>query len=476
MKNRHFNAAARLGLTTLLLASLLALALTGPALSGADREESRSCSQAEAAEISRLALMAEAEQGERETGPIYLLSLTGTITGGNVSYVRRAVIEAGHEDAEAVIIQLNTPGGLVDATFNLIEAFFEADVPIVVYVSPSGAMAASAGAFILVSSDYAAMAPGTSVGAAQPISLTPEGEGVTEDKTIKFMAEQIRGFAEKKDRPGDIAERFVTENLTLTYTRALEEGLIDGVHPSLENLLQDLDGKTVVKRGEEHTINTEGAQLVEPGMNLRERLQNWVSDPQIAFLLFMLGVLLLYVGFSNPGTFVPEVLGGIALVMAVFGMGLFEIHTTGIILILLGIGLIIAELFVAGFGILGIGGAASLLIGALLLPLEEPLIGADWYRIFVIIVVGTVVAFTLIILVVVQRIISTRRYSKEAVDSIFNPPEEGVVVKELNPEGLVRARGETWRALSADGAVIPEGKEVAVESSRGLVLLVKAKS
>lgn len=405
---------------------------------------------------------------------IYLVTLEDTITAGNVAHVKRMIAEAEQNNAEAIIVLLNTPGGLVDATLDLCRKFLETEVPVVVYVSPAGSIAASAGAFILLSSDIAVMSPATSVGAAQPIMLSPEGAESADDKTTIFIAKQIQEFAEAKGRPGDIAERFVTENLTLGHAEALEQGVIEMVSPSLDTLMEDLHGYTFEKMGQAYTLNTAGASLVEKTMSTRERLQDFVSNPQIAFLLLMGGMMLLYIGFSNPGTFVPEVLGGIALVLGVYGMGLFDTNTTGIVLMLLGIGLLVAEAFTAGFGIMGVGGAISLLIGSLLLPLE-PLMAPDWYRGFMITVIGTVIGISLIMLVIIQRVISSRRVGLQEKVTIFNIPEAGVVINELKPDGTVRAGGEVWSGRSADGGDIPAGTEVEVVGNEGLWLLVKAK-
>jgi len=405
---------------------------------------------------------------------IYLVTLEDTITAGNVAFVKRMVDEAEQNNAEAIIVLLNTPGGLVDATLDLCSKFIASEVPVVVYVYPAGSIAASAGAFILLSSDIAVMSPATSVGAAQPITMSPEGTESADDKTTNFLAKQIREFAEAKERPGDIAERFVTENLTLGHSEALDENVINMVSTSLDNLLEQLHGYTFEKQEQTITLNTEDTSLVEKNMSLAERVQDFVSDPQIAFLLLMGGMMMLYVGFSNPGTFVAEVIGGIVLVMGIYGIGLFDTNTTGITLILLGIALLVAEVYAADFGIMGVGGIVSLLIGSLLLPME-PLMEPDWYRGFMITVIGTVIGVSLIMLVIVQRIISSRLHGTQEKETIFNIPETGVVVEELNPWGMVRARGETWRAKSLEDITIPGGAAVQIEGNEGLVLLVRVK-
>ncbi len=414
---------------------------------------------------------AEDHQGKE----IFHAHLEDTITAGNVAFAKRIIQEAEQEGAEAVLITLDTPGGLVDATFDLCTAFLQSEIPVVVYVYPTGAWAASAGAFILVSADVAVMAPATSVGAAQPVMMSPAGGAEPADeKQTQALAERMRSFAEDQGRPGDVAEEFVTENLTLGPSEALEKEIINWESPSLEALLGELDGHTLEKQGISFTISTEDATLVEKDMSIRENLQDFVSDPQISFLLLMGGMMLLYIGFSNPGTLVPEVLGALSLVMGVFGLGLFDVNTAGIVLMLLGIGLLVAEALTSGFGIMGAGGAAALLIGGLLLPLE-PLMERDWYGAFQITVLGTVIGVSLILLVIIHRVILSRRKGIGMQETLFSAPEAAVVTVKLNPTGMVKARGENWKARSLDGDTIAEGEEVKVVDTEGLVLVVEAK-
>jgi membrane-bound serine protease (ClpP class) len=403
--------------------------------------------------------------------PVHVVELEGAITTGQKNYLERQIEQAIVADAQLFILVMNTPGGLVDATLQINELFLNAPLPVAVLVAPSGAIAGSAGAFIIISSDIAAMAPGTTVGAAQPIAISPEGTSEADDKTTKFYAAHLRSMAREKGRPEDIAERFVTENLTLDAREALEEGLIEYIAGDVSALLEELDGKRINKNDDSFILNTAGAPLIYDEMNLRERFQNWLSDPQIAFLVLMLGILGIYFGLNAPGTIVPEVSGAILLIMGIYGIGLFDTNTTGIILLLVGIGLIVAEVFTAGFGILGIGGAISMVAGAVLLPME-PLMARDWYAAFITTVVGTVLGLVLIILFVVQRIVQSRKQWRDG-STYFNPPKSGIVVSDIDPEGMIKARGELWKARSEDGSVIKAGSEVEVVRAETLLLWVK---
>ena len=421
--------------------------------------------------VSLLFLVPASAQDGTAPADIYLLELRGVITSGQAAFIQRQLDELNPDNVQAVIILMDTPGGLVDATLDLNRAFGNVPVPVIVYVHPFGAIAASAGAFILVSSDIAAMAPGTTVGAAMPVALTPGGAEQAEEKTINFLAGHMRSLARQKGRPADVAERFVTENLTLDSFEAEEQGIIDITADNLNVLLEKLNGWEGEKGGTPYSLNTAGARLVEKEMTLQERLQDKVSDPQMAFLLLMVGGMGLYFGLGMPGTIVPETLGGIALLLGIYGLGLFDTNTTGIIFIVLGFALLVTEIFTAGFGILGIGGGVSLLMGAILLP-SEPLMAADWYSGFRATAIGLALAVSGLSFLIVMVLIRSRRIWKDSGE-FFSHAAKAIVTEELSPHGTVRMRGEYWKAYSEDGSTVPEGTEVDVLKQEGLTLAVR---
>lgn len=418
--------------------------------------------------ITLFAMVSTVAASER---PVYVVELEGTITAGQNNYLKRQVQQALDINAQLFVLVMNTPGGLVSATLQINELFLNAEIPIAVLVSPSGAIAGSAGAFIIISADIAAMAPGTTVGAAQPITFSPEGTESADEKTIIFYAAHLRSVAREKGRPEDIAEKFVTENLTLDSRDALELGLIEYLVKDLDELLTAVDGLELEKQGQIYTLNTATAEIYRDAMNLRERLQNWLSDPQVAFLILMAGILGIYFGLNAPGTIVPEVGGVILVVLGIYGIGLFDTNTTGIVLLLLGAGLIIAEIFTSGFGILGIGGAISLIAGSVLLPME-PLMAREWYTTFIVTVVGTVLGFVIIVLFVAQLVIKSRRRWRDG-SAFFKPPTKGVAVSDIDPDGMIRARGEIWKARSEGGVRIEAGTEVEVIRAETLQLWVR---
>ena len=402
---------------------------------------------------------------------IYVLDLKGVITTGQAVFIKRQLDTLDPEAVQALVIVMNTPGGLVDATLELTEAFATAPVPVIVLVAPTGAIAASAGAFILVSADIAAMAPGTTVGAAMPVALSPGGSETADDKTINFLAGHMRSITEEKGRPGQITEQFVTENLTLSSGEAHEQEVIDLLVPNLDALLTELDGWEGVKGGVPFTLSTAAAPLLEQEMTLQERFQDKISDPQLAFLLLMVGGMGLYFGLGMPGTFVPEVLGAIALLLGIYGIGLFDTNTMGIIFLVVGFALLIVEIFSAGFGVLGIGGAVSLLVGAIMLP-QEPLMAEGWYPAFRATAFGLALSVSLLSFLIVTVLIRSRRLWKES-GSFFSAAATAIVEQELNPYGTVKMRGELWQACSEDGATITKGSRVEVIRQEGLTLFVR---
>jgi len=403
--------------------------------------------------------------------PVYVVELDGAVTAGLNNYLQRQVELAQTEEAQLFVLIMNTPGGLVDATLKINQLFLNAKMPVAVLVAPSGAIAGSAGAFILISADLALMAPGTTVGAAQPIAFSPEGAESADEKTINFYAGHLRSIAREKGRPESVAERFVTENLTIDAREALELGVIDYIAADLQELLETVDGTEIEKQGITYSFETVGAPILREDMNLRERLQNWLSDPQIAFMVLIIGFLGIYFGLNAPGTIVPEVSGLILVILGIYGIGLFDTNTTGIVLLLVGLGLIIAELFTAGFGILGIGGSLSMVAGAILLPME-PLMAREWYTTFLITVVGTVIGLLIVMIFIIQRIIDSRRRFSDG-SAYFNLPPKGVTVSDLKPEGMIKARGELWKAKSVDDSEIASGTEVEVVGSESMILWVR---
>ncbi len=409
-----------------------------------------------------------------EESVVYSIVVEGMVTAGTASHLQRGIEVAEEENAEALLILLNTPGGLVDATLDIVSAMIHAEVPIITYVYPDGGIAASAGTFILLAGHQAVMAPGTTIGAAMPVTMSPEGEGVpADDKTVQFLAGHIRSIAESRNRPADVAERFVTENLTLSGREAVELEIIDNTAEDIPFLLEELQGLDIMLRGRTVTLNTENAEILEIERNIRDTVTHLISNPQIAFVLFILGVYGLVIGFNAPETFFPEVLGAIALVLALYGLGLFEVNVFAAIMILLGVGLIIAEAYTPTYGVLGTGGVISMIIGIIYLPVE-PLASDRWLAEFRTLAIGVAVIASILLVIIVAALYRLKK------SKVIHGEEEfaditGIVNDAIDPEGLIKVKGELWRAKSKDSETIAEGEEVRIIKREGMVCIVEKK-
>ncbi|MFA6034628.1 MAG: ATP-dependent Clp protease proteolytic subunit, partial [Myxococcota bacterium] len=298
--------------------------------------------------------------GAAGEGTVSIVEINGSINPGSADYILGSIREAEKASDRAVIIRLDTPGGLLSSTREIVKGIMSSTVPVVVYVAPDGAHAGSAGVFITLSANVAAMAPGTNIGAAHPVGMggkdtEKDGEHLAkkvENDTVAFM----EGIAEKRGRNREWAVKSVKESVSITASAALEQKVIDVVATSVEDLLKKLDGREV-KMGEVTVVlKTAGARLVKREMSLKQKITNTFSDPNISYILFMIGLLGLAMELYHPGVIFPGVIGGICLIMAFISFQVLPINYGGLLLILLGIAMFIAEMYVTSFGILGIGG------------------------------------------------------------------------------------------------------------------------
>lgn len=396
-----------------------------------------------------------------------------TVTAGTAQYLVRGIEEAQNNDAQAVVILLNTPGGLVNATLDIIQAIDAAEIPVITYVSPRGGIAASAGTFILLSGHVASMSPGTTCGAAMPVTVGGTGQKpkAADQKTINFLAGHMKSIAREKGRPEDVAELFVTQNLTLTADEALDRGVIDLIADDTAQMLNNLNGLEVETRRGMVVLNTSNATIEEIPININERLINIISDPSLAAVFIMLGIYGLIIGFSSPGYFLPEVMGGILLITGLYGVGLFQVNVAAGLLILLGIGLLVAEAFTPTYGILGTGGVIGIVLGILLFPVE-PLMPATWFVQLKVLAIGTGVLTGILLVIILIGILRIRKLKpmQDENESIY---AGAYVINDLNPYGQVKVRGEIWKAKSKSGEIIESGQEVQVIERQGILLIVE---
>jgi len=384
-------------------------------------------------------------------------------------YIIRA-LSVAELNSSPLILQLNTPGGLDTSMRKIMRRIMNSSVPVVVYVAPSGARAASAGFFIALAADFIAMAPGTSMGAAHPVAMGQKMDKVMSEKVAQDASALVRSLAQMRGRDLKAAEEAVTKSRSYNEKEALKFHLTDAVAGSLSDLLKILDGRQVSKPdGRKFRLSTAGARVKVIGMNFRERFLTVIANPSLAYFLLMLGLLGLYFEFSHPGAVIPGVVGGISLILAFFAFQILPINIAGLLLILLGIGLFIAEAKVQGFGLLGIGGGVALFMGSLMLikspdPSMRPSLS---------VITATVVGITVIVLFLIYLIAKAiREKPMTGVEGMIG--EEGEVFSDfVGGKGKVFVHGELWNAVCDQD--LKKGDEVVVEGVRGMVLLVKRK-
>jgi membrane-bound serine protease (ClpP class) len=411
---------------------------------------------------------------QAQTSAVYVITIKGTINPVLVDYVERGIQQAEDDGAQALIIQIDTPGGLDTAMRDIVKLIVNAHVPVVVYVSPSGARSASAGVFITMAAHVAAMAPNTAIGAAHPVSIGSEGEQAMSDtmaeKVVNDSAAYIRSIAEAHGRNMDWAEKAVRESVSATEREALQLNVIDMIAPDLQTLVAQLDGRQVtLLNNQTVTLQTRDAAIVDVPMGAIEQFLYTIADPNIAYILLSVATLGIMAEIFNPGLIFPGIVGGISLLLAFYSLGVLPVNYAGILLILLAIGLFIGEVLSTSFGLFTIGGLVSLVAGSLMLfKGASPVFRIDpWLIAVVCILITGFLTF------IIQRAISAHR--KQAYTGREELIGKTATVKvALNPEGMVFYKGERWTAISESGEV-KVGEDVIIKKIDGLVLYVVKK-
>ncbi len=402
---------------------------------------------------------------------VEVLTVEGTIVPVIADYIDRGISQAENNGATVCIIELDTPGGLLDSTEKIVQKIMNADVPIVVYVSPKGAWAASAGTFITLSAHIAAMTPGTTIGAAHPVAAG--GEEIPEEqmkKIVEFSAKWMRTIAEERGRNMEQAELAVTESKSFTDVDALGYNLINLRSENLESLISQINGwKVTLASGEEVIINTTDSVPTRNEMNAIEKFLQTISDPNIAYILLTLATIGLITEISNPGMVFPGVAGGISLFLAFYSLGVLNAYWGGIALILLAVGLFITEYFTHSYGLLTAGGIASLVIGSLILFSHSPGIEVD--KRLIAGVTASITAFAVFVIGAIIR--GQRRRKATGAEGMIGTI--AIAKTPLDPTGTVLAEGELWTAASEGGRVAP-GEEVIISKVEALKLWVTKKS
>jgi len=381
-----------------------------------------------------------------DKAPVFdVITISAAITPPIAEYVVQSIGEAAKSGAEGLILRLDTPGGLDLAMRDIAKGILNAPLPVIVYVAPSGARAASAGVIITVAAHIAVMAPGTNIGAAHPVAL---GIGGGMDKTMSKKVENdavayVRGIANKRARNEEWVEKAVRKSESITAEEALRLKVIDFVATDLNRLLEQANGREVVLPGGKKVLKTKGAVLNEKIMGVRQKVLSALSDPNIAYILLLIGLAGLYFEFSTPGVILPGVIGGIALIMAFFAMQTLPVNYAGVALILFAIILFIAEIKIISHGILTIGGIVSLVIGSLMLfQAPDPSLRVSW-GVLIPAVTITSLFFIVVIAIAVKAQLRPRQGGQEGMRG-----EEGLAITDIHAEGKVLIHGEHWKAIS----------------------------
>jgi membrane-bound serine protease (ClpP class) len=396
------------------------------------------------------------------------IAVQGMIHPITDEYIARALEEASRQKADAVLIEISTPGGLAEATRTIVEKILASPVPVIVYVAPSGSRAASAGFFILEAADVAAMAPGTNTGAAHPVMLTGgKMDDVMKQKVENDSAAFMRAFVAKRGRNVSVAESAVRESKSFTDQEALGDKLIDVVAPTEQDLFRQLEGRTITRfNGEKITLHLVGKAVRGFPLTLKQRILGFIMDPNIAFILLAVGMLALYAEFNHPGAVVPGVVGMIFILLAIFAFNLLPTRFAAIVLILAAFVLFALEAKFAAHGVLGIGGVALMTIGAVLLvdsPMPE-------MRVHLLTALAVSVPIGVITVFLVSLVLKARR-NKVVTGAQGMVGEVAIARTPLSPAGQVFVHGEIWNAVSSSNVAV--GEQVQVRSVNGLTLEVE---
>jgi membrane-bound serine protease (ClpP class) len=421
---------------------------------------------------------------------VLLLDVTGVIGFVAAGELTKALERAKAEKAALLILRLDTPGGLLSSTRDMIREMLASTTPIVVYVAPNGARAASAGTYLVYASHLAAMAPGTHLGAATPVSLgvpglpgspppqpspgaekkpaAPDTGTAEERKAVNDAAAYLRSLAQIRKRDADFAEKAVREAATLTASEALKEGVIEVIAGNVDEMLAAIDGRSVTTAAGDITLRTKGSRIVELKPDWKAQLLSTITDPNIAFILLLIGIYGILFEFMSPGVVAPGVIGGVCLIVALTALSVLPLSYGGLALLLFGIALMVAEAFAPSFGVLGLGGVAAFVVGAFFLfdPAEAQFgFGVAWP-----LIAGASATSAAFVIGVVGFALKARRRAvrtgaEEMIGSI------GEVLNWLGGQGQVRVHGEIWAARSDQS--LARGRKVRVVNRVGLTLVVE---
>ncbi|MCZ6842064.1 MAG: nodulation protein NfeD [SAR324 cluster bacterium] len=403
-------------------------------------------------------------------GAVHVITVAQAITPATKSYIGRALAEAIAAQAEVLIIELDTPGGLLSSTREIVQQLLNTRMPVVVYIAPAGARGASAGTMITMASHVAAMAPATHIGAAHPVSLFGGGDDkVMAEKIVNDTSAFIESVAELRGRNVEWAISSVRESKSITARKALELNVVELIADDLTDLVKQLDGRVVrFSKTDSRTLNTVGRPILYRDMSFSQGFMALVSNPNLVFLFLIVGLVGLYIEFSNPGMYLPGILGAISLLIALVGMQTLPVSYGALGLMLLGVALLVAESFVPSFGVLGIGGLASLLVGSVFL-LDE---SQTDLRVSLPVIISAVASVGVVTLVIGRLLVKSfhvppRSFQSNLVGQVAEVREDIAP----DSDGKVFLNGELWTARAE--VAMRVGERVSVTEVDGLVLRVE---
>ena len=402
---------------------------------------------------------------------VHKIMIDGVINPVATEYIIESIDKAEEQNAELLIIEMDTPGGLMVSMHEIVKAILGADVPVAVYVSPPGARAGSAGVFITAAAHIAAMAPGTNIGSAHPVNMggTQDTSKVMEEKIVNDAVAHIRSVSEKRGRNADWNEKAIRESANITEKEALRLKVIDYIVTNVDSLLAEINGQEVEVLSGFRTLQTIDARIESFEMNWRQRALDILSDPNILYILFLIGITGISLELYNPGSILPGVVGGISMILFLYSVQTIPVNIAGILLIIFAAILFLLEIKIPSYGLLTIGGVISLVLGSVMLvdsPL--PFLQISWK-----VILGATLTITLVFLLAIAFVIKAHR-KKPTTGKEGLVGEEGITIEDLKPVGQIEIHGEVWKAIS--DVKIRKGKRVIVEEvdSQHLRLKVKA--
>ncbi len=404
------------------------------------------------------------DRGLSRDNEIYIINVSSPIGPGIADFIKSGIKKASDDRVACVVIRLNTPGGLAESMRTIVMDILGSRVPVVVYVAPSGARAASAGVMITIAADIAAMAPGTNIGAAHPVGMGGKKIDMTmSEKVVNDMVAHVKSVAKKRGRNVEWVEKAVRESVSVTETEALKENIIDIIATDMDDLIRQINGRKVAGKGVLSLNNVKQTELEE---GFRTKILKTISDPNIAYILLMIGLAGLYFELSRPGSIFPGVIGGIAIVLAFFAFQTLPVNYAGFLLIFLALVFFIMELKITSYGLLSVAGVVSCLLGSIMLfEGTGPELKVSWRVILP--TVGVVSVFFVAVAGLVFKAQVSR--PQTGADGLFG--KIGVVKSPIDPKGKVLVHGELWQATAGDP--IPEGVSVRVVKVVDLVLEVE---